>query len=256
MKQSNAVYYKAMHFLFSQPPPNEDCPICFLPLPSSISATSYQSCCGNNICNGCIYGFVKSAADKIDPTCPFCRSIINVDDDEVIEQIKKRIDAGDKEAIYQLGRGYEKGHCGLPRDEKKALALYEKAGELGVVSAYTNIGYFYLRGQVVERDAQKAEECFGRAAIGGNIDGRWNLGLMEEFEYNNMHRASKHYRISAMCGDSASLEKIRDFYRYGYATKDEYAEALVSYQSYLALTRSEQRDKAAVFTEMLLGGSK
>jgi len=56
-----------------------------------------------------------------------------VDDDEVIEQIKKRIDAGDKEAVYQLGRGYEKGHCGLPRDEKKALELFEKAGELGVL---------------------------------------------------------------------------------------------------------------------------
>jgi len=79
---------------------------------------------------------------------------------------------------------------------------------------------------------------------------------MEEFEYNNMHRASKHYRISAMSGDISSLEKIRDFHRYGYATKKEYAEALSAYQSYLVDTRSEQRDKAAVFTEMLLGGSK
>lgn len=181
---------------------------------------------------------------------------MNIQDDEVIKQIKKRIDAGDKEAIYQLGRGYEKGHCGLPRDEKKALELFDQAGKLGVVAAHTNIGYYYLRGQGVERDVQKAEECFGRAAIGGNVDGRWNLGLMEEFEFNDMQRALKHYCISAMCGDSGSLEKIRDFHRYGYATKKEYAEALVSYQSYLALTRSEQRDKAAVFTEMLLGRSK
>ena len=108
----------------------------------------------------------------------------------------------------------------------------------------------------MERDVQKAEECFGRAAIGGNVDGRWNLGLMEEFEYTNMHRALKHYRISAMCGDSGSLEKIRDFHRYGYATKDEYAEALVAYQSYMASIRSEEREKAAVFTDMVLGESK
>ena len=52
-----------------------------------------------------------------------------------------------------------------------------------------HIGYYYLSGQIVERDVQKAEECFGRAAIGGNVDGRWNLGLMEEFEYTSMHRA-------------------------------------------------------------------
>ena len=115
-----------------------------------------------------------------------------------------------------------------------------------LLPAWTNSG----------KGVQKAEECFSQAAIGGNVDGRWNLGLMEEFEYNNMHRALKHYSVSAKCGDISSLEKIRDFHRYGYATKKDYAEAIAAYQSYLALTRSEQRDKAAVFTEMLLGGSK
>ena len=41
--------------LFKQPPPKEDCPICFLLLPSLETGHRYKSCCGKTICTGCIY---------------------------------------------------------------------------------------------------------------------------------------------------------------------------------------------------------
>ena len=44
--------------LFKQPPINEDCPICFLRLPSMDTGWKYMSCCGKIICSGCIHAGV------------------------------------------------------------------------------------------------------------------------------------------------------------------------------------------------------
>ena len=41
--------------LFKQPPPKEECPICFLPLPYDANQSTLQLCCGKTICNGCFY---------------------------------------------------------------------------------------------------------------------------------------------------------------------------------------------------------
>ena len=41
--------------LFKQPPPAEDCPLCFLRLPLLATGWRYQSCCGKVICSGCDY---------------------------------------------------------------------------------------------------------------------------------------------------------------------------------------------------------
>ena len=43
--------------LFKQPPPNEECPICMLPMPIYPYDRRYQSCCGKNICEGCKHMF-------------------------------------------------------------------------------------------------------------------------------------------------------------------------------------------------------
>jgi len=41
--------------LFKQPPPAEDCPICFLRTPTLNLGWQYQSCCGKVICCGCLH---------------------------------------------------------------------------------------------------------------------------------------------------------------------------------------------------------
>ena len=60
-----------------------------------------------------------------------------------------------------------------------------------------------------------------------------------------MNRALKHYMIAAEGGDDISLKKIQELYTNGHATKDDYANALQSYQKYLDEIKSEQRDAAA-----------
>ena len=109
--------------LFKQPPPLDDCPICFLLLPTLLSGSRYQSCCGKNICSGCIH-----AMDKI---CPFCRTPTPKSDGKYIEQIMKRVDAGDAQGIASLGYYYSNGMYGLPQDHAKALKHWRRAAELG-----------------------------------------------------------------------------------------------------------------------------
>ena len=119
--------------LFKQPPPNEDCPICMLPLPTLQRGRKYNECCGKMICSGCIHAGCKMAAsrDKNAVTkefilgtkvlsvrtatsdgviCPFCRTPKHTTDVEYLERLRKRIEVGDTEAIYNLGCYYAKGN--------------------------------------------------------------------------------------------------------------------------------------------------
>ena len=87
--------------LFKQPALNEDCPICFLTLPSLHTGSKYQTCCGKIICSGCIH-----AVNKMDPDrkCPFCRVPLPESEGEMIARIKKRVEMDDANPIGAFGR--------------------------------------------------------------------------------------------------------------------------------------------------------
>ena len=57
-------------------------------------------------------------------------------------------------------------------------------------------------------------------------------------------RTLKHHMIAVAFGNSVSLEKIRIAYGIGVTTKDDYANALQTYQAYLVEIKSPQRDRA------------
>src|SRR5210317_1751490 len=67
--------------LFKQPPPLEDCPICFLWLPSLHSGHRYNACCGKRICSGCVYAGALVGDDQL---CPFCRTPAPISDEEIM----------------------------------------------------------------------------------------------------------------------------------------------------------------------------
>ena len=228
--------------LFEQPPPGEDCHICFLRLPNLGTGRTYLVCCGKHICSGCMHTFQSGAAKEEDYVCPFCRSPLSISDEEMIKRFEKRIELNDENAIYNFGCLYFRGEFGLPRNYAKALKLWHRAGELGRASAYCGIGNLYNNGGGVERDKKKATHYYELAAMGGDVDARHNLGNIEVLKGNH-HRAIKHYMIGARDGDS--LNSIKRLYLMGYATKDNYEKALRSYQAYLDEIKSDQRDEAA-----------
>ena len=229
--------------LFIQPPPNEDCPICFLTLPTLETGQTYQPCCGKILCSGCIHAVQIMDSDA---KCPFCRVPSPESDEELIERIKKRVEMDDAHAIHNLGCYYAEGIYSVPQDRAKALKLWHRAGELGSAESYNNIGNAYYNGRSVERDMKKGQHYWELATMGGDADSRHNLGILEENE-DNMVRALKHHMVAAGCGVNESLKKIREFYMNGHATKDDYARGLRAHQKYIDGIKSDQRDEAAEF---------
>ena len=110
--------------LFKQPPSQfGDCPICFLLSPTLKTGRRYQTCCGKVICSGCIYApLYDSQGNKVDnQKCPFCRVVAPKSNEEAVKRSNKLVEAGDPEAIYNLGCYYRDGQYGQPQDYKKAL---------------------------------------------------------------------------------------------------------------------------------------
>ena len=120
--------------LFKQPPQKEDCPICFLQLPTLKSGRRYMTCCGKEICGGCYYAPVyDDQGNELDNEkqneCAFCRVLAPKSIKEVAERFKKRVKANEPAAIYGLGNNYRDGAYGFPQDRNKALELWHRAGD-------------------------------------------------------------------------------------------------------------------------------
>ena len=237
--------------LFKQPPSQfGDCQICFIRLPTLDTGRRYQSCCGKVICGGCCYAPVYDDQGNVvvEKVCAFCRTPKPKSFEETIARNKKRIEADDPMAMHSLGLKYAQGFNGLQQDYTRALELWHRATELGCLEAYCSIGYAYYRGDGVEVDKKKSVYYYEQAAIGGDTTARSNLGN-KEARAGNMERALKHYMIAARGGDTQSLKEIQLFYSSGDATKEDYTQSLQSYQAYLGEIKSDQRDKAAAYSE-------
>ena len=226
--------------LFKEPPPSEECPICMLPMPPSDQRT-FKVCCGKLICNGCIHA-IKIGEGK--DLCPFCRTPPPRSDKEEIIRMKKLADNGNGIAVNSLALDYAHGIGGLPQDWAKAHELYLKAGELGCVEAYFNLGMSYDFGHGVEVDKKKAKHYYELAAIGGSPQARYNLGC-DEGNTGNHERAMKHFIIAAKTGVERALKAVKKGYANGVVTKDEYASTLRAYHEWKKEMKSDERNNAA-----------
>jgi TPR repeat protein len=226
--------------LFKEPPPPEDCPVCFLPLPSA-DQLAFYSCCGKDICKGCILAMVESGAKDL---CPFCRTPDTISDEEIIKRTEKLMDKGNADAYYQLAGYYALGRMGMPQDRAKANELLLKAGELGCVGANCNLGNAYDNGRGVEIDKKKAMHYFELAAMNGSVKARYNLGGLEN-QAGNIHRSLKHFILAARAGHDKAVGMVKLGFMGGIVGKDEYANTLRAYQKSKDEVKSEARDKAA-----------
>ena len=231
--------------LFKEPPPREECPICMLPLPLYNKEITFHSCCGKDICNGCIIAMVERKGTNI--LCAFCRTPSAESDEELVERTNNLIDKGNADACNSLAGYYANGTMGLPQDMAKSNELNLKAGELGCAEAYFNLGNAYDNGRGVEIDEEKAKYYWELAAMNGSGNARHNLGCTEG-EAGNLHRACKHFILAARAGYKLSLDAVKTGFRSGIVTKDEYAQTLRAYHESQTEMKSEARDKAEAFS--------
>ena len=123
-------------------------------------------------------------------------------------------------------------------------------GELGCAPAYYNLGQSYYHGYGVDVDIKKARYFYELAAMNGGVGARYVLGVME-WQAGNQQRAYKHVIIAAKSGHKDSLEKVKEGFKSGLVTKDEYAQALRAYHEQQLEMKSEARDKAAANRERM-----
>jgi len=236
--------------LFEDPPPKDECPICFLPMPYAnigICGVIYHPCCGKIICSGCVSASVKEMREgTIKPWCALCRVPVKRTQKEQMKRYEERMKLMDAEAYFDLGNRYKAGDSGLPQNLNKALELWNRAAELGSIKAHYELGLRLYTGVGGEKDKKKAIQHYKLAAIGGHERARHWFGTIE-MSNGNINHAMKHFMIAAKSGEEKSLKKVGVGYKAGLITKDEYANTLRSYQVSVDEMKSKQREEAKVF---------
>ena len=225
----------------------DECPICLLPLPGGTLTELFQSCCGKVICHGCMHS-MKESEGGLD-LCAFCRTPAPTSEKEHKKRLNKLKESGG--AFLNFASYYARGSMGMPQDYQKSNELLLKAGELGCAAAYLNLGNSYYFGHGAEVDKKKAKHYYELAAMGGNVEARHCLGILEG-KAGNYHRAFKHTTIAARTGHTEALDLVKKGYMHGDVTKDEYANTLRAYHDQQKEMKSDARDKAAeVYRERL-----
>jgi TPR repeat protein len=161
---------------------------------SKVEIEIHYPCCGKIICKGCIYSFCESGNDD---KCPFCNSDrASKTDEELVEEIMKRVAANDPASIFMLAGNYHQGLNGFQQDLAKAVELYVRAAELGYKKAHNQLGGIYEGAG----NLKKAKFHVEAVAMAGDEVARFNIGVME-YNSGNMEQAVKHWTIAASAGD-------------------------------------------------------
>jgi len=97
-------------------------------------------------------------------------------DREALRLIQQAADTGSAEGNHRLGLINAQGLAGVPRNEAKAVELFEKAAAAGHTRAQINLGILYLRGQGVTRDLVQARAWLEKAAASDDAQALYALG--------------------------------------------------------------------------------
>ena len=231
--------------LFQQPDESHlgECPICFLSLPFDEGKSTINSCCCQRICNGCAYANMNREEALLQhPKCAFCREPLPKTDKEMDRYLMKRVKANDPVAMHYVAK---KRHG--EGDYDGAFGYFKKATELGDMDAHYNLSTVYDNGEEgVEMDLKKEIHHLEEAAIGGHPKARYDLGCIEE-ERGKYERAAKHFIIAAKLGHDEALDAVKQGFRKGHVSKEDYASSLRGHQAAVAATKSTQREEAYAF---------
>ncbi len=131
--------------------------------------------------------------------------------DRTLSALISSANAGDLEAMHQLGRAYMLGERGAPVDHASALTWYRKAAERGYAKSQNNLGVHHKDGLGVPADRATARRWFRKAADQGLAIGAHNMGVMAE-EAGDLDEARRWFAQAAEGGNApshAALERVQ-----------------------------------------------
>ena len=92
-----------------------------------------------------------------------------------IAALRELAEAGDAEALAELGERYEHGR-GVVQDDAVAVSWFRRAADQGHAAGQAALGFMYATGRGVAQDDAEAVRWFRRAADQGNARSQYNLG--------------------------------------------------------------------------------
>ena len=242
--------------------PNEDCPVCMVPLPLAPHESTYLTCCNKSLCRACIEEHTrvwritnkkrkKKELPPTDPTCPFCRTPAHKSGAEYLSRLETHVQKGSMRAIMHKAAGYKEGKWGLPQNIPKSLELYRCAADLGNADAMSYIGLLHERGDGgFVKNVGEGRQHMKTAAIMGSVMARHNLACLEASE-RNFDLAVKHFRLAAEAGLELSVQNLWKFFYRGKVSKEELEEALRLYQEACEEMDSEERKSMSAYHEAI-----
>ena len=117
---------------------------------------------------------------------------------------------------------------------------------MGDLVAHNLLGVMYSDGIGVEKDEEKGVYHYEKAAIGGHLKARHNLGCVEE-EKGNADRAVKHFIIAANLGDEVSMKDLWAHYSAGNINKEDLEATLRTHKAVIDATKNPEREAAEAY---------
>jgi len=151
---------------------------------------------------------------------------------EQLAKVKTAAEAGDREAMFNLGNRYMKGN-GVEKDLAEGVRWLRKAVEAGNTRAMVNLGLLYSDGEGVAKDPAEALRWYKKAADLGDTDGMLNLGIayhLGEGVEKDLNEAFRWYRKAADSGHSYAMFAVGSSYESGDGVEKDVAEAFRWYR--------------------------
>ena len=98
---------------------------------------------------------------------------------DLVKQLHKKAESGDKDAMVKLGTMYFQGEH-VQVDLNQAFRLFKMAADLGQPVGLNNVGVCYENGSGVEKDLDTAMACYQKAGAAGYAAGLKNAERLKE----------------------------------------------------------------------------
>ena len=176
-------------------------------LPIRPTLHNYVDCCGKSICGGCNYQHQMKSGDGL-RTCAFCRTTLPESEEEILARLNKRVERKDPKALCLMALHSGFGELGLPVDQAKCIDLLRQSAGLGFPDAEYQLGIFHYTGEMgLEQNEEEARNWWEKAAEGGNVHSRYQLGCAEGRGGDHI-AAIRHWRLSASEGFRDSMTNL------------------------------------------------
>lgn len=135
-----------------------------------------------------------------------------------LTELKPLADQGSIEAQNALGKMYNTGGAGLPRDDREAVKWFRKAALQRSSEGQLNLGIMYAEGMGVKKDIREALKWYRKSAAQRNTAAQYRIGEIYENGVGvkrSDREALKWFRMAAEGGNPEAMRRLGEMYERG-----------------------------------------